>query len=63
MSNNYVGAPNNRNHDTHFVEIVLLCSFNGFARKRIRRLIVRKTAAWLLERYLNVCRNCDIIQP
>ena len=58
MSNNYVGAPNNRNHDTRSVEIISLYSFNGFARKRIHRFIVRKTVAWLLERYLlNVVRE------
>lgn len=48
---NLVATPaNNRNHDSRFVDMISLNSFNGFARNRIGHLIAHKTVAWLLER-------------
>jgi len=45
------GSANNRNHDTRFIDMILLCSFNGTPSQNNESFIVRRVAAWLLERY------------
>lgn len=50
-------AINNRNHETRLIDMILLCWFNGFARKRICHLIARKNAVLFAEALSAMCKQ------